>query len=125
MDDLIDFPCSDLWQDYYHERGLTPRRSAQSDLARSQREDELVRVVSEIARLTRLLLDARAEVVEQRPARASHPAPRSGRPTASGPEQPATMPSGSTSSPKKREMTAQEETTRKPGQPRFSGGVQV
>lgn len=25
--DLIDFPCSDTWLDYYHEIGLTPRRS--------------------------------------------------------------------------------------------------
>lgn len=26
-DDLIDFPCSDSWRDYYAERGLTAPRS--------------------------------------------------------------------------------------------------
>ena len=26
-DDLIDFPVSDIWLDYYHRIGLTPRRS--------------------------------------------------------------------------------------------------
>lgn len=24
-EDYIDFPCSDLWLGYYHDRGLTPR----------------------------------------------------------------------------------------------------
>ncbi len=39
-DDLIDFPCSDDWLDYYHERGLTPRRSN-----RPSREAELLEAI--------------------------------------------------------------------------------
>ena len=31
MEDLIDFPCSADWLDYYHERGLTPRSSGRAD----------------------------------------------------------------------------------------------
>lgn len=31
MKDLIDFPCSDTWLGYYHERGLTPRKPARED----------------------------------------------------------------------------------------------
>ena len=31
MEDLIDFPVSDDWLDYYHRKGLTPRSSGRSD----------------------------------------------------------------------------------------------
>ncbi|MEM4546835.1 MAG: hypothetical protein QW328_08770 [Nitrososphaerota archaeon] len=27
MEDMIDFPCSPTWLDFYHEQGLTPRHS--------------------------------------------------------------------------------------------------
>lgn len=30
MEDYIDFPCSPTWLDWYHEIGLTPRRSGRN-----------------------------------------------------------------------------------------------
>jgi len=31
MQDMIDFPCSETWLGYYHERGLTPRKPASEE----------------------------------------------------------------------------------------------
>jgi hypothetical protein len=93
MRDLIDFPCSDTWLDYYHERGLTPRRSARYGL-----RDETVRLLAEelrsavsrgmalqeslIARLSQRVaaLERRVAALEAQAGRASLPESRGIRP---------------------------------------------
>ena len=46
MKDLIDFPCSADWLDYYHERGLTPRSSGRP----SKFESIILKKIEEIER---------------------------------------------------------------------------
>jgi hypothetical protein len=40
MQDLIDFPCSDDWLDFYHERGLTPRSSGRPSARPPEPDDD-------------------------------------------------------------------------------------
>ena len=37
MDDMIDFPCSDTFRDYFYQRGLTPYPSPSYNSARDER----------------------------------------------------------------------------------------
>ncbi|MEM1692518.1 MAG: hypothetical protein QW794_00600 [Thermosphaera sp.] len=55
MEDYIDFPCSPTWLDWYHEQGLTPRRS-------SRKDKELVDLYKRIARLEEILLEVLEEI---------------------------------------------------------------
>ncbi len=97
MRDLIDFPCSDTWLDYYYERGLTPRRSARYGLQYGL-QDETVRLLAEelrsavsrgmalqeslIARLSQRVaaLERRVAALEAQAGRASLPESRGIRP---------------------------------------------
>ena len=53
-EDMIDFPVSDTWRDYYYERGLTPRPSSRYY---NQESSELKNIRQEIERLSRTLED--------------------------------------------------------------------
>ena len=58
-DDLIDFPCSDTWLDFYHERGLTPRSSGKNrEIARLERKlDNLTNAIEQQNKILQQLLD--------------------------------------------------------------------
>jgi hypothetical protein len=62
-DDLIDFPCSDLWNNYYADRGLTTTRHStdprRPSVAPPSREDELVQRIA--------VLEARLDTFMKRP----------------------------------------------------------
>ena len=53
-EDMIDFPVSDTWRDYYYERGLTPRPSSKYY---NQENRELKNIRQEVERLSRALED--------------------------------------------------------------------
>ena len=59
MRDLIDFPCSDTWLDFYHERGLTPRSSGKNrEIARLERKlDNLTNAIEQQNKILQQLLD--------------------------------------------------------------------
>jgi hypothetical protein len=65
MEDLIDFPCSPDWLEYYHLRGLTPRRPVREP-AEADRELRAIREGLEnlTAALTRVLERLSAEPAE-------------------------------------------------------------
>lgn len=55
MEDYIDFPCSPTWLNWYHEIGLTPRRTP-------QRDRELVELYRRVAHLEEILLETLEEI---------------------------------------------------------------
>ena len=57
MRDLIDFPCSADWLDYYHERGLTPRSSG-----RPSRYESII--LKKIEQLEREIAEQQAIIIE-------------------------------------------------------------
>jgi len=65
MDDLIDFPVSSDWLDFYHERGLTPRSSGK--LSRTERMllERIEKLEEQMARQLEILL-AIAEKLQER-----------------------------------------------------------
>lgn len=58
-DDLIDFPCSDTWLDFYHERGLTPRSSGKNrNIQRLEKKiDNLTNAIEQQNKILQQLLD--------------------------------------------------------------------
>jgi len=58
-EDYIDFPCSDTWLDFYHERGLTPRSSGKNrEIARIERKlDNLTNAIEQQNKILQQLLD--------------------------------------------------------------------
>jgi len=64
-DDLIDFPCSDDWRDYYYERGFTkfpsPRYSKGNNSENSrnltEKLESLIKAIEEQNKILRDLLD--------------------------------------------------------------------
>jgi len=57
MKDLIDFPCSADWLDYYHERGLTPRSSG-----RPSRYESII--LKKIEQLEKEIAEQQAVIIE-------------------------------------------------------------
>jgi len=51
MEDLIDFPVSDDWLDFYHERGLTPRSSGRYSPAERRLLEEIENLRADFIRL--------------------------------------------------------------------------
>ena len=71
MDDLIDFPVSSDWLDFYHERGLTPRSSGK--LSRTERmflerieklEEQMARQLEILLAIAEKLQDSASKKVE-------------------------------------------------------------
>ena len=58
-EDYIDFPCSDTWLDFYHERGLTPRSSGKNrEIAKLERKlDNLTNAIEQQNKILQQLLD--------------------------------------------------------------------
>ena len=57
MKDLIDFPCSADWLDYYHERGLTPRSSG-----RPSRYESII--LKKIEQIEKQIAEQQAVIIE-------------------------------------------------------------
>ncbi len=55
-EDYIDFPCSDLWLGYYHDRGLTPR---------NPQEDHLLKKIERLERQNKQLFYLVAERLQK------------------------------------------------------------
>lgn len=68
-DDMIDFPCSADWIDYYHERGLTPRSSGRPNQHIEMLVDEIKRLREE----NREILEALRILIEERSRRKERP----------------------------------------------------
>lgn len=68
-EDLIDFPCSDLWLDHYHAMGLTPRSSEQrrqtAEMAALRREVQGLREI--LGELVDAVIDRQAQHSAKRP----------------------------------------------------------
>lgn len=56
MEDYIDFPCSDLWLGYYHDKGLTPR---------NPQEDYLMKKIERLERQNKQLFYLVAERLQK------------------------------------------------------------
>ena len=61
VDDRIDFPCSDLWKDYYFELGQTPFHSPGYASCRDRIDDRLTQLEESIAALADVLRDMAGE----------------------------------------------------------------
>lgn len=55
-EDYIDFPCSDLWLGYYHDKGLTPR---------NPQEDYLMKKIERLERQNKQLFYLVAERLQK------------------------------------------------------------
>ena len=58
--DLIDFPCSDTWLDYYYEKGMTPRKSSRP----STETLELRKLIKTLEEQNRLLVETQEKLNE-------------------------------------------------------------
>lgn len=54
-EDLIDFPVSDTWRDYYYEMGMTTHPSPRYWSSRNVETEQLKQLKKEIARLSAVL----------------------------------------------------------------------
>lgn len=79
MEDLIDFLCSPDWLDYYHERGLTPRKSGRPDPTVEALLRELVELKKQSVATQQFIIELLKEIKELksevRSARRSKPKP--------------------------------------------------
>jgi len=51
MEDLIDFPVSDDWLDWYHRQGLTPRSSGRMNPTERRLFENIERILNRLERL--------------------------------------------------------------------------
>lgn len=64
MEDMIDFPCSDDWLDYYHRRGLTPRHSGRMDPVVKELLKEIAELRKSQVEMQEVLLEVVRELKE-------------------------------------------------------------
>ena len=77
MEDLIDFPCSADWLDYYHQRGLTPRSSGRMSPQERYLLSEIRDLQKRMVTIEETLLEvvkAVKELLEERRKRRAKPA---------------------------------------------------